>query len=144
MTLVLDASVALKWFFRERPDELDTDAALHILQGYVRGEHRLLAPPHFTAEVGAVLAREAPGRMAGHLHDLLELTIATDTAPQVYQRALQLSHELNHHLFDTLYHAVALENAGAVLVTADDRYWRKAQGLGNIARLAQWRGVLKG
>jgi hypothetical protein len=32
--------------------------------------------------------------------------------------------ETDHHLFDTLYHAVALEHGDAVLVTADDRYRR--------------------
>jgi predicted nucleic acid-binding protein len=46
--------------------------------------------------------------------------------------------ELRHHLFDTLYHAVALER-GASLVTADDAYFRKAYRLGGIVRLAEWR-----
>jgi hypothetical protein len=33
------------------------------------------------------------------------------------------------HLFDTLYHAVALSVPGAVLVTADRRYFAKAEHL---------------
>ncbi|WP_409409595.1 hypothetical protein AAE485_04075 [Acidithiobacillus ferriphilus] len=32
-----------------------------------------------------------------------------------------------HHLFDTLYHALALLHPEAVLVTADRRYFVKAQ-----------------
>jgi hypothetical protein len=44
-------------------------------------------------------------------------------------------------LFDTLYHAVALEQ-GALLVSADRRYLNKAGGLGQIVGLEDWRGVL--
>lgn len=141
MTLVPDASVVLKWFFRARPDEPDTDLARDLLQAYIDGHHALLAPPHFLAEVCAVLAREAPSTMIENLRDLLELAIPVHDGPEVYARALQLSTLLNHHLFDTLYHAVALENEGAVLVTADERYWRVAQGQGRVVRLAQWRTI---
>ena len=42
---------------------------------------------------------------------------------------------LQHHMFDTLYHAVALE-VGATLVTADKVYFGKAVGQGNIAMLS--------
>jgi predicted nucleic acid-binding protein len=45
---------------------------------------------------------------------------------------------LSHHLFDTLYHAVALEE-GAMLVTADDAYLMKAKSLGGIVSLADFR-----
>src|SRR5208282_1664295 len=42
------------------------------------------------------------------------------------------------HLFDTLYHAIALEHAGATLVTADRRYREKAENYGNIVALRDW------
>ena len=44
---------------------------------------------------------------------------------------------LDHHLFDTLYHAVALEE-GATLVTADAAYFAKAKNLGGIELLADF------
>lgn len=40
-----------------------------------------------------------------------------------------------HHLFDTLYHAVALHTPGAVLITADARYYAKARLEGQISLL---------
>ncbi len=43
--------------------------------------------------------------------------------------------DLDRHLFDTLYHAVALEE-GATLVTADEVHFAKARRLGNIELLA--------
>jgi predicted nucleic acid-binding protein len=57
--------------------------------------------------------------------------------PEILQRACRLSIELNHHLFDTLYHAVAL-HTDSVLVTADAQYLNKAAKLGNIVSLADW------
>ena len=60
MILVVDASVALKWFFRERPDEPDVRPATEILTAVGDGRVRMVQPPHFLAEVAAVLARETP------------------------------------------------------------------------------------
>lgn len=55
-----------------------------------------------------------------------------------YQTGIRLSIELNHHLFDTLYHAVALHTPDATLITADEAYWRKAQTIGQIVRLVDY------
>ncbi len=57
------------------------------------------------------------------------------------RRATNLAIETNYHLFDTLYHAVALENEDALLVTADDRYRMKAERYGMIAALRNWGSV---
>ena len=47
--------------------------------------------------------------------------------------------KLNHHLFDTLYHAVALEEK-ATLVTADRKYYDKARRMGSILMLEEFDG----
>lgn len=138
MRLVLDASVALKWFFRDRPDEPDAAAAAEILQGYAAGRHELLAPPHFLAEMCAVLAREAPDTLAANLRDLFDLAIPTRDDALIYSRAMHLSRDLGQHLFDTLYHALALESEGAVLVTAEQKYLKQAEAVGRIRSLQHW------
>jgi predicted nucleic acid-binding protein len=130
--------VALKWFFRSREDEADLGAALALLRGVAEGDVVLVQPPHFVAEVSAVLAREAPASAATMLRDLLDIEMQVAESEAVYDRAMALSVQLGHHLFDTLYHAVALENAAATLVTADERYWRKARRAGRIVRLAEF------
>ncbi|MHC1743891.1 MAG: hypothetical protein AB9873_12775 [Syntrophobacteraceae bacterium] len=43
--------------------------------------------------------------------------------PEVYLTACRQASRLNHHLFDTLYHAVGLHAPKATLVTADEHYW---------------------
>ena len=57
---------------------------------------------------------------------------------ETYATALELSIRHQHHLFDTLYHAVALHVTGASLVTADRRYYEKAGAEGCIIHLADW------
>lgn len=56
-----------------------------------------------------------------------------------YHRACELLRALNHHLFDTLYHAVALTHRDTTLVTADAQYYRNARRRGGIALLADYR-----
>lgn len=57
----------------------------------------------------------------------------------VYLKASGLSDSLNQHLFDTLYHAVALTEPDTIFVTADEHYYRKAVSEGQIVRLKDFR-----
>ena len=130
--------MALKWFFRSREDEADLEAALDLLRAVAEGEVVLRQPPHFIAEMSAVLARELPASAAAMLRDLLDIEMQIVESEAVYAQAMALSVRLGHHVFDTLYHAVALESIGTTLVTADERYWRKARPAGRIVRLADF------
>jgi predicted nucleic acid-binding protein len=138
--VVVDASVALKWFFRDARREDHVEQALDVLHAVAAGRCALVQPPHFIAEVGAVLAREMPAPTARTcLRDLLDIEMEIAETEALYRRAMALSSQLDHHVFDTLYHAVALEaGASAVLVTADERYAAKALRLGGIVRLADF------
>jgi len=137
---VVDASVVVKWVFPASAAEEDTDRALSLLQGIRAGKITLLQPPHWLAEVAAVVTRLHPEVVETALDflDAMDFPITRDL-PSL-KKASQLAQDLNHHLFDTLYHAVALEH-GYTLVTADDRYFRKARSLGWILRLARWNGL---
>jgi predicted nucleic acid-binding protein len=139
MILVVDASVALKWFFQTCDDGPDSDQALAILAGVVEDRIQLLQPPHFVSEVAAVLVREKPEEARDDLLDLLSVEYGIAERPEIYAMAIDLSIRCQHHLFDTLYHSVALNTPGAMLVTADRRYYDKACGLGRIVWLADFR-----
>ncbi len=99
-----------------------------------------MQPPHFIAEVAAVLAREKPEEAESDLLDLLSVESRFFTEPKVYTTAIDLAARYRHHLFDTLYHAVALNTPGATLITADEAYYRKAHGLGRILLLQEYAG----
>lgn len=139
MRVVVDASVAVKWLLPARHDEPQQEQALQLLDAIRNDQVQLIQPPHWLAEVGAVLARLEPA-LAGDALTLFQLleTASADT-PEVYATAIDLAVTLDHHLFDTLYHAVALNGLAATLVTADLRYYRKARHLGAICPLAEYR-----
>jgi len=139
--VVLDASVVLKWLLEDRAREPDTEKAFAVIESVVRGELEILQPVHWLAEVAAVTARLTPQTAVRDVEMLAALEFPTTDAPNVMRRATKLAIETNHHLFDTLYHAVALENDGALLLTADDRYCMKAGRFGTIAALRDWRAV---
>jgi predicted nucleic acid-binding protein len=139
--MVIDASVVVKWLFPESEAEGNTEEALALLAAIQTGIIDLLQPPHWLAEVAAVVTRLRPASADASLDllDAMEFPVADDLA--TLKRASQMARDLNHHLFDTLYHAVALEHGGT-LVSADDRYLRKAKSMGRIVALASWQDIL--
>ena len=141
MICVVDTSVAVKWFVagEQLAVEDHVPQALNLLQACATGSVDLLAPPHFLAEVCAVLVRLAPERAARHTSQLSAMDITWASRDRSLPRAIAIAHSLHHHLFDTLYHALALDTPGAVLVTADRRYFDKARHLGQIEWLADFR-----
>lgn len=138
-TLVLDASVVLKWVLSDQAAEADTQRALSILRRMREGRIDVLQPPHWLAEVAAVTSRLRPrvAREAIGLLYAMELPVLEE--PEVYERACDLAVSFGAHVFDTLYHAVALCHPDAVLLTADERYYRRTAGLGRVARLRDLR-----
>lgn len=137
MRLVVDASVAVKWFLRANSDERYLANAEAVAAAIEQSETELLAPVHWLAEVIGVLTRVEPNLVDDALIFLDDMRPTLIQGVPVLKRAAELSITLNHHLFDTLYHAVALEE-GATLVTADEAYFGKAKGLGGIQSLAEF------
>ena len=143
MILVVDASVIVKWFFPDPATEDHAEYALSVLRSVRAGTVEILQPPHWLAEVTAVIARLAPGVAdeAIDVLDAMELPVVADAV--IYKRAASLAAALHQHVFDTLYHAVAMEH-GAELISADRRYYRTAKHLGRITHLANWDRLQQG
>ncbi len=133
--IVVDASVVVKWLLPEREGEQDVEKALHVLHLVKASEVRVYQPPHWLAEASAVVAKLSPGTARQDIEDLCEIGFDVIETREVYVGACDLSCKLNHHLFDTLYHAVALVLDDAFLITADERYYRKAKKIGHIMLL---------
>lgn len=135
--VTLDASVLCKWFLKGAGDDEDhiaqADALAHAVGD---GRVELIEPPHWLAEVVAVLVRRRPHAAAAALRHLTALAPRELRSARTYRTAARLATESGAHLFDTLYHAVALEVRGT-LVTADLRYLRMAPA-GRVVALADW------
>jgi predicted nucleic acid-binding protein len=126
MTCVVDASVALKWFFADEPHATE---ALSLVQS---GE-AMIAPDLLIAETcNAAWKSFRLGRIEqGELSDiaaiiprfLMELVGATSLT----QRAAIIAVQLAHPIYDCLYIALA-EARQVPLITADVRLLAKLAG----------------
>ncbi len=125
MTLVVDASVAVKWFVEE-----DGTAAAEAL---VTAGGQLIAPDFLVTEVGNALWRKV---LNGEVTRDDAIT-AIDTLRQsvtvmvpiseLTRRALEIAIELRHPIYDCLYLALA-ELRATTLVTSDRRLLRVVGG----------------
>ena len=128
MTLVIDASVALKWVLPEEGE----DAAAALL-----GE-RLIAPEIWLSEAASALWRR---HRAGEFdaEAALKRIIWLEAAPvrsrlisDHVEQALRLAVDLGRPVYDCLYLACALRE-GAQVVTADRRFAAAVAGRPGLA-----------
>ena len=133
--VVLDASVLVRALLPSSRREPDGPAATSLLRAVGDGLLEPLQPPHWLAEVTAVLARLSPTTASEEARLLHALELPVLDEPELYVEACRLATSLGHHLFDTLYHAVALCEPDAICITADEAYYRKARTVGKIALL---------
>ncbi|MBE7184444.1 MAG: type II toxin-antitoxin system VapC family toxin [Methylobacterium mesophilicum] len=124
MSLVIDASVAIKWAVGEE----GSDAATALLG---RGEPPV-APQFVLLESANVLwkkvaRRELDGNQAEVGFALIKKAFPTLVPDfSLIDRALSIALELSHPVYDCLYLACA-ESTGFPLVTADKRLHEKAR-----------------
>lgn len=137
MVIVIDASVAVKWFLPER----GADAAAEILLS----DKAIIGPDMLAVEVYATLVRGA--NMVKSNRDAAESfierfqrMIAADavqlirSTPAQIERSANLAMDLGHPLKDCIYLALAME-LDCELVTADARFAARAQEVWTKVRM---------
>ena len=134
--LVIDASVSVKWFVQSK-NEGYVPKAVEILKGIGDNRTSIIQPPHWMAETIAVLARLQPEKVDRVINLLDAMEIPMKATAAEFKLASRLALDLDHHLFDTLYHALAIREE-ATLITADRRYFNKAAEIGSINLLADF------
>jgi predicted nucleic acid-binding protein len=136
VTIVPDASVILKWVLRSA-DENDNDQALGLLRLFRAGHCRVVLPSLWVYEVGNILGLKEP-RLAPHLlARLIACGFEEKSGSELYSRTLMLMEKYGVSFYDASYHATALVAEG-MLLTSDERYYRRAKTAGSICRLGSW------
>lgn len=123
--MIVDASVAVKWFVAEA----GSDDAVEIV-----AQHDLRAPPLLMTEVGNALWKklrrgelsEPLDVLARHADIAQVVEIVDGNSNDLAVRALELALMLDHPIYDCVYLALA-ELEDDVLATADDAFRRKVQ-----------------
>ena len=139
MTLVVDASVVIKWLFQDSAGEAGTEQATDLMNAIVSGRLEVLQPFHWLAEIAAVACRLSPATAELDVRRIQALRLPATDHPAILARACRIAMASRTHAFDALYHAVALETQDGVLVTADNAYYVAARKHGGILPLAEWR-----
>lgn len=135
---VIDASVIIKWIFPERKDESHLSEAIHLLKAVKQDKITVLQPVHWLAEVSAVMARLQPKIAMDAIDLLYAMEFKVIDNVEIFRLACDLSQKFDHHLFDTLYHAVALYQGNTTFITADEQYYKKTYKQGAVMRLADF------
>lgn len=130
--LVIDASVAAKWFV----DEPDSDAARAVLLDLRDGPSWFSVPELFFVEMLSVLSRmteseEQLKQLLGILEDLGFARLAL--GHEILERAAELAYSWGLSAYDAVYAATA-DLLGGQWLTADTRAHEKIASLG-ISRL---------
>ena len=136
--LVIDASVAVKWFVTEP----DSPRAQHLLSSVPT----LLAPEIILAEAGGALSRLVrTGQLplasgVAAVHDIRRYFTELAPLDPLIDEAFATSISLRHPLPDCFY-LVLSRRRGVPLITADGEFLRKVAGTADAARmfdLASW------
>jgi predicted nucleic acid-binding protein len=127
LTLVVDASVAIKWVVEEPGAEL----AVQVLG------RALVAPDLFQVEVGHVLTREVRGKrlaasQARGGFEFILSHVELISTRRFATSSFELSLELGHSIHDCFYY-VSAEATDVPLVTADAVFARKLRESGRGA-----------
>ena len=136
MTLVIDSSVAVKWFVVEA----DQEQALAILDQ----DEELVAPDLLLAEVANSLWRKARGgqitqeQVTKALTELGSLVTLVPVTDNLVIKAVVIASELEHSVYDCIFLACAQERS-VPLVTADVKFLNK---LASVSRLRNVRSLL--
>jgi predicted nucleic acid-binding protein len=118
VSVVVDASVALKWVL----DEPGSEAAEALL------DEELIAPSLWLLEAANALWRRAQrgeishGEAKERLVELFNAPVATSTIEEDLLSAADLANGLAHPVYDCLYLAVAIRE-NTYVVTADARFY---------------------
>jgi len=142
MSLVVDASVALKWVVAE-PETADALAFLN--RERPKG---ISAPDLLVAEVCNVAWKKARRGEIDRLHAIeaarrIGLTVTRFLPSRLLcRRAMEIALELDHPIYDCLYLACA-EAENTKLVTVDTRMLRKLADTPHSARAIELAAALK-
>jgi predicted nucleic acid-binding protein len=116
--LIVDASVAVKWFISETHSE----EALSILDG----NHEMIVPDLLFAEIGNVLwKRTRSGDMTKEqtlaiIGALIKIPLSVRPISSLTAQALEIATQTQRTVYDSLYVALAVRE-GVPVVTADER-----------------------
>lgn len=136
-TLVIDASVVVKWYCEEE----DTDAALLIRDRFFAGKCKLTAPGLLLYEAANAIRFNgffSEEDRAGVVRDLYSIGIEFECADEeLMADAMEIALKRDTTIYDATYLALA-KKLGCVYVTADSKFASRVRDK-NVVTLGKYR-----
>ncbi len=124
-TVVLDASVAVKWVLPPANEDLVPEA-VDLLRRYAQQEVRFVVPDIFWAEFGNVAwkavrqGRWTVGEAQSAICDAAERNFPTVSSKDLLVAAFAIANGFNRSVYDSLYVALAVTTRSE-MITADEK-----------------------
>jgi len=138
-SLVLDASVGVKWFSAR--DEASLTQALAIRDAHTEGHAVIVVPDLFFYEVANAIAQKKfipPEAVQSAIANMFALGVtAISIDHELLDASVTLSRELNITVYDSIYVAVASKH-NYPLVTANPRHQKQGVRC-EVIPVEQWR-----
>ncbi len=120
--IIIDASVAAKWLFK---NEQDTKRAKEILESHIAGEDKIIVPDLFFYEIANMAVTKGYLSSQRTIHFLTkiyeaQLTVYSITESNV-KEAAKLAKKYKTSVYDMLY-AVVAKTQKTNLITADEQF----------------------
>ena len=136
-SLVLDASVVVKWFTQEE----NRKEALKMREMFINGEVEIICPDLILYELSNAL-RFNPNFSAEDVQNVIDSIINLEidiTFPisSTLDKAIELSFSKNITLYDSFYAALAME-LNCKFVTADEKLCNKIKDVCNVVMLSAY------
>lgn len=140
--IIIDASVAIKWYVRA---EVDAEKAIEMLLDYENGKINLIAPSLFYYEianaVNTAVLRKRITEYEGQdiIKDLMATDLITLAEAEFIPSAYFYARKYNISVYDASYLAIAKEH-NAPIYTADRKFYNAVK---SKERLVKWIGDYK-
>jgi predicted nucleic acid-binding protein len=138
-SLVLDASVGVKWFSAR--DEASLAQALAIRDAHIDGQALIVVPDLFFYEVANAIAQKKsipPEAVESAVANMFALGLtAVSIDCDLLGVSVELSRQLNITVYDSVYIAVAMKH-DCPLVTANPRHQKEGLGC-KVISVEKWR-----
>jgi len=139
ITIVIDASVCIKWFSSLK--EENVDQAVKLRSDFFYKRISIIAPDLLMYEVTNALSYN-PKFTSGHVIDAfnslnsMQIKIIKPL-PQVMEIAINIRYKKNISIYDSVYMALS-RFINAQFITADKKLYEKVKDLGNTIFLADY------
>lgn len=140
--LVVDSSVAIKWFV----DEDDSDQAQVLLDGIGAGDYILIVPELIYAEVGNIIWKKvtrgaltpSDGQIVANTFFAADIGSEVVLTRTLFLDACRIAISYKQSMYDSIYLALSIREQ-CPLVTADERLFNSVgTSLPNLVLLANW------